>query len=197
MKSNKLKAKDFITLGIFTALFFVVVMICIFASAVTVVSYAFGPAIAAIPGGLIYMFMRVKVQKSGGIFLSGLVIGIVEFLMGAGWPVALGFIIGALIAEIISRAGAYENYMLHAVGYGFFMACFAIGTYLPMMMMTSYIDSMTSSNGVDVAFMNSLYAFINGPMVGIIAVVTFLCGMLGAFIGKLAFKKHFVRAGIA
>lgn len=197
MKSNKLKAKDFITLGIFTVLFFVVVMICIFASAVTVVSYAFGPAIAAIPGGLIYMFMRVKVQKPGGIFLSGLVIGIVEFLMGAGWPVALGFILGALIAEIISRVGAYENYMLHAVGYGCFMACFAIGTYLPMMMMTSYIDSMTSSNGVDVEFMNSLYAFINGPMVLLIAVVTFLCGMIGAFIGKLAFKKHFVRAGIA
>ena len=35
MKGNKLKAKDFITLGIFTVLFFVVVMICIFASAVT------------------------------------------------------------------------------------------------------------------------------------------------------------------
>ena len=102
-----------------------------------------------------------------------------------------------LIAEIISRAGAYENYALHAVGYGCFMACFAIGTYLPMMMMTSYIDSMTSSNGVDVEFMNSLYVFINGPMVFIIAIVTFLCGMLGAFIGKLAFKKHFVRAGIA
>ena len=66
-----------------------------------------------------------------------------------------------------------------------------------MMMMTSYIDSMTSSNGVDIEFMNSLYAFINGPMVFVIAAVTFLCGMLGAFIGKLAFKKHFVRAGIA
>lgn len=197
MKKNKLKAKDFITLGIFTVLFFVVVMLCIFASAVTVVSYAFGPAIAAIPGGLIYMFMRVKVQKAGGIFLNGLVIGIVEFLIGAGWPVALGFIIGGLIAELISRAGAYENYMLNAVGYGCFMVCFAVGTYLPMMMMTSYIDSMTSSNGVDAEFMSSLYAFISGPMVFLIAVVTFLCGMLGAFIGKLALKKHFTRAGIA
>ena len=197
MESNKLKAKDFITLGIFTVLFFVVVMICIFASAVTVVSYAFGPAIAAIPGGIIYMFMRAKVKKAGGIFLSGVVIGIVEFLIGAGWPVALGFILGGLIAECISRAGAYKNYMLNAVGYACFMTCFAIGTYLPMMMMTSYIDSMTSSNGVDIEFMNSLYVFINGPMVLMIAVATFLCGMIGAGIGKLAFKKHFERAGIA
>lgn len=69
--SSKLQAKDFITLGIFTVLFFVVVMVCVFASAVTVVSYAFAPAIAAIPGGVIYMLMRAKVPKTGGILLSG------------------------------------------------------------------------------------------------------------------------------
>ena len=34
--SDKMKAKDYITLGIFTVLFFAVVMVCIFASAATV-----------------------------------------------------------------------------------------------------------------------------------------------------------------
>ena len=53
--SDKMKAKDYITLGIFTVLFFAVVMVCIFASAATVVTFAFGSAIAAIPGGIIYM----------------------------------------------------------------------------------------------------------------------------------------------
>ena len=52
--SDKMKAKDYITLGIFTVLFFAVVMVCIFASAATVVTFAFGSAIAAIPGGIIY-----------------------------------------------------------------------------------------------------------------------------------------------
>lgn len=83
--SDKMKAKDFITLGIFTVLFFAVVMVCIFASAATVVTFAFGSAIAAIPGGIIYMLMRAKVPKfisklpngyhtvvgSKGIHLSG------------------------------------------------------------------------------------------------------------------------------
>ena len=36
--TTKMKAKDFITLGIFTVLFFAVVMVCIFASAATVVT---------------------------------------------------------------------------------------------------------------------------------------------------------------
>lgn len=43
--SDKMKAKDFITLGIFTVLFFAVVMVCIFASAATVVTFAFGSAL--------------------------------------------------------------------------------------------------------------------------------------------------------
>ena len=38
--TTKMKAKDFITLGIFTVLFFAVVMVCIFASAATVASSA-------------------------------------------------------------------------------------------------------------------------------------------------------------
>ena len=82
--SDKMKAKDFITLGIFTVLFFAVVMVCIFASAATVVTFAFGSAIAAIPGGIIYMLMRAKVPKAGSVLLSGVVIGLIEFLIGAG-----------------------------------------------------------------------------------------------------------------
>ena len=93
--SDKMKAKDFITLGIFTVLFFAVVMVCIFASAATVVTFAFGSAIAAIPGGIIYMLMRAKVPKAGSVLLSGVVIGLIEFLIGAGWAVAVGFIAGA------------------------------------------------------------------------------------------------------
>ena len=93
--SDKMKAKDFITLGIFTVLFFAVVMVCIFASAATVVTFAFGSAIAAIPGGIIYMLMRAKVPKAGSVLLSGVVIGLIEFLIGAGWAVAVGFIAAA------------------------------------------------------------------------------------------------------
>lgn len=111
--SDKMKAKDFITLGIFTVLFFAVVMVCIFASAATVVTFAFGSAIAAIPGGIIYMLMRAKVPKAGSVLLSGVVIGLIEFLIGAGWAVAVGFIAGAVIAELLARIGHYKSFWLN------------------------------------------------------------------------------------
>lgn len=136
--SDKMKAKDYITLGIFTVLFFAVVMVCIFASAATVVTFAFGSAIAAIPGGIIYMLMRAKVPKAGSVLLSGVVIGLIEFLIGAGWAVAVGFIAGAVIAELLARIGHYKSFWLNTIGYSVYMMFFALGTYLPMVIMTGY-----------------------------------------------------------
>lgn len=193
---DKLKAKDFITLGIFTLLFFIVTMVCIFASAASVVTYAFGSAIAAVFAGLIYMLMRAKVAKPWGILLSGAVVGIIEFLMGAGIATALGFIVGAVLAEIISRIGGYKSFILNSMGYAVYMCGFALGTYLPMVIMTDYVDSMSSSNGVNTEFLSSLHDFMSGKMVVIIVIATFICSLIGAFLAKLIFKKHFIKAGM-
>lgn len=194
--ADKMKGKDYITLGIFTVLFFAVVMVCIFASAVTVVTFAFGSAIAAIPGGIVYMLMRAKVPKAGSILLSGVVIGLIEFLMGAGWAVAVGFIAGAVVAEILSRIGHYKNFWLNSIGYSVYMTFFALGTYLPMVIMSGYVDDMSTSNGVSADYLTQLHSFMNGTMVLIIALVTFVAGIIGSLIAKGVFKKHFIKAGI-
>ena len=171
--SDKMKAKDYITLGIFTVLFFAVVMVCIFASAATVVTFAFG-----------------------SVLLSGVVIGLIEFLIGAGWAVAVGFIAGAVIAELLARIGHYKSFWLNTIGYSVYMMFFALGTYLPMVIMTGYVDDMSTSNGVSAEYLTELHSFMNGTMVVIIAVVTFVAGIVGALIAKGVFKKHFQKAGI-
>ncbi len=55
------------------------------------------------------MLMRAKVPKAGSVLLSGVVIGLIEFLIGAGWAVAVGFIAGAVIAELLARVGHYKK----------------------------------------------------------------------------------------
>lgn len=194
--SGRMKAKDYITLGIFTVLFFAVVMVCIFASAATVVTFAFGCAIAAVPGGIIYMLMRAKVAKPGSVLLSGVVIGLIEFIIGAGWAVAVGFIVGAVVAELLARAGSYRSFWLNTVGYAVYMTCFAIGTYLPMVIMSGYVDDMSTSNGVSADYLTALHSFMNSTMVGVIAVVTFAAAIAGALLARAMFKKHFRKAGI-
>ena len=72
----------------------------------------------------------------------------------------------------------------------------ALGTYLPMVIMTGYVDDMSTSNGVSAEYLTELHSFMNGTMVVIIAVVTFVAGIVGALIAKGVFKKHFQKAGI-
>ena len=57
------------------------------------------------------MLMRAKVPKAWSILLSGVVIGLIEFLIGAGWAVAVGFIAGAIIAELLARIGHYKSFL--------------------------------------------------------------------------------------
>lgn len=94
------------------------------------------------------MLMRAKVPKAGSVLLSGVVIGLIEFLIGAGWAVAVGFIAGAVIAELLARIGHYKSFWLNTIGYSVYMMFFALGTYLPMVIMTGYVDDMSTSNGV-------------------------------------------------
>lgn len=65
-----------------------------------------------------------------------------------------------------------------------------------MVIMTGYVDDMSTSNGVSAEYLTELHSFMNGPMVVIIAVVTFVAGIVGALIAKGVFKKHFQKAGI-
>lgn len=50
--------------------------------------------------------------------------------------------------------------------------------------------------GVSAEYLTELHSFMNGTMVVIIAVVTFVAGIVGALIAKGVFKKHFQKAGI-
>ena len=51
-------------------------------------------------------------------------------------------------------------------------------------------------DGVSAEYLTELHSFMNGTMVVIIAVVTFVAGIVGALIAKGVFKKHFQKAGI-
>ena len=76
--NNKLTIPDLISIGVFTAIYFVLVTIATFASALLLpgVSNIFLPAIAALISGSVYMLLAAKLQKFGGITIMGLVMGL-------------------------------------------------------------------------------------------------------------------------
>ena len=82
-KSNKLTVPDLISVGVFTALYFVLVTVATFACALLPgVGNILLPAVAALISGSVYMLPAAKLQKFGGITIMGLVMGLFFFVSG-------------------------------------------------------------------------------------------------------------------
>nr|MCR5274895.1 MptD family putative ECF transporter S component [Clostridiales bacterium] len=110
MNSSKLKAKDFITVGIFTAILIVVEFLCgllgyihpyIVASYVVMI-----PLVGAIPMMLFY----TKVEKFGMISLMSVLIAIIMFVLGMGYLGAPLIVAAGVIADLIAKSGKYKSF---------------------------------------------------------------------------------------
>ena len=195
MKDNKLKVKDFITIGIFTALIFVVEFACgmlgfihpyIVASYVVLI-----PLVGSIPMMLFY----TKVEKFGMITIMSILIAIIMFVTGMGWLGAPLIILSGLIADLIAKKGGYKSFKMTAISHGVF-CLWICANYFPVVITAdSYRKSLTDG-GYSAEYCNNLFLAINYKTIGILLILCFIFGCIGAVIGKAVVKKHFEKAGI-
>lgn len=79
-----LSIPDLTTIGVFTAIYFVLVAVCTFASAI--IFAGFGsillPALCALVAGCVYMLLVARLGKFGGITVMGLVMGLFFLVSG-------------------------------------------------------------------------------------------------------------------
>ena len=84
-----MKTRDFINIGVFTAIYFVLVfgtgMLGIINPAMMFVGYALG----LIANGAVVMLFKSRVPKIGALALMGLLVGILMVITGHPWIVAL------------------------------------------------------------------------------------------------------------
>lgn len=192
----KLQGRDFINIGIFTVLFIIAYMVCVMLLSLTAYTQPFGIAAAAVLGAPVYMLLRTKTPKTGAIIIFGVLLAIIFFVMGNGWPLPTATIIGAIIAELIAKAGQYKSYKHETVGYVIFMTLSAIGSYTPMVIMRDYYIEISVANGVDEAYMEQIAMTTTVPYLVLACVVTAVMAILGTFLARAMFKKHFVKAGL-
>lgn len=77
-KSRHLTIPDLITIGVFTALYFVLVAVATLFSSVALMGFGMIllPAVAALICGCVYMLLVAKVGKFGAISVMGIVVGL-------------------------------------------------------------------------------------------------------------------------
>lgn len=194
--SNKLQAKDLINVGIFTAIYFVVMF------AVMMLGYipVFIPLLAVlIPlvGGIPFMLFLTKVKKFGMMLIMVILICTFFLVSNAAvgiWVLSIG-VVCTLIAEFILRSGGYESAKKAILAYGLF-CLFLFGNYIPIYIArNAYYENLAAGSGTEYA--DALMRFMPDWTAPVLVIVSFVFGILGGILGRGVLKKHFQRAGIA
>ena len=149
---KKLKGKDLITIGIFSAIYFVINFAFMLLGGIHPVLWMLMPGFIAVFAGIPFMLMVAKVQKLGAVFLMGLITALIYFVTGQFTLVIL--ISMASTCILITEQGMPADYV-------------------------AAVEALSSNAMLIVLFV--------APIIG---------GIIGAFIARGLFKKHFVKAGI-
>lgn len=196
-KNNKLTVPELISIGVFTALYFVLVAIATFLSAALLPGFSnvLLPAIAALVAGCVYMLMVSKVPHFGGITVMGTVMGLFLFVSG---HFAVSLIIGigcSALADFIAKLGGYRNKKGILASYIVFSFGLTGPVLLLWLMKDAYIASL-QAKGKDAAYIDGVFSHINGTTLVVCIAATLVLAIVGGMFGQKMMKKHFEKAGI-
>lgn len=193
---NKLTVPDLISVGVFTALYFVLVTVATFTCALLPgVGNIVLPALAALISGSVYMLLAAKLQKFGGITIMGLVMGLFFFVSGHFVLSFAANIVCGLLADLIAARDKFRSKKLLLVSYVVFSYGLT-GPILPLWFMKdAYIANLTA-RGKDAAYIDTLFVPINNGSFVVAMAAILVCAVLGGLFGQRMMKKHFEKAGI-
>lgn len=196
-RSGRLSVPDLITIGVFTALYFVLVAVATLISTVAFVGFAsiFLPAIAALISGCVYMLLATKVGKFGAVTVMGAVIGLFLFVSGHFVLSFIASIVFPVIADLIARAGAYRNRAGLLASYVVFSYGLT-GPILPLWFMKDAYVASLQARGKDAAYIDGVFSHINTGTFVISMVAIAVCALAGGWFGQRVLRRHFVKAGI-
>ena len=159
-KSNKLQAKDLINVGIFTAIYFVIFFAGMMLGYIPIFIPLLG-LVCPILCGIPFMLYLTKVKKFGMVSLTGIILGLLNLIMGSGVLVLVAGIIFGIASDLILRAGKYQSWKCTFLANGVF-SLWIMG-YVSRMFLTrtEFFASLVSSYGQEMRY--ARYALMSYP----------------------------------
>lgn len=193
----RLSVPDLITIGVFTAVYFVLVAVCTFASAI--VFAGFGsillPALCALVSGCVYMLLVARLGKFGGITVMGLVMGLFFLVSGHFLLSFLANIVFAVAADLIAALGKYRSRIGILISYVVFSYGLT-GPILPLWFMKDAYVAALEAKGKDAAYIDGVFAQVNTGSFWLAMGAILVCAVIGGWFGQRMMRKHFAKAGI-
>ena len=198
MNKNKnkktLTGKDLITVGIYTAIY-IVVIFCVGAFNAIPIFYPpfmfIGPVIAGIPMMLYY----TKIEKFGMITIMGVICAVFFYISGYTWICLSIMIPTALLADIILTVGGFKKFASITLSYMVMSLGIMAGPANLWFAGEGYWDNIRESMGDQYA--EQLARFMPLWMLPVGILLIFAGGFVGSLVGRKMMNKHFKKAGIA
>lgn len=193
--SGVTKARSIVTIGAFTAVYFVLMwcsgMLGFFGPAFMFV----GGVVSLLLNGSVVMLMMVRSRMFGTLTIMG---GIVAFLMvvtGHAWVTIPVTLILGFLGDLIARGGGYVSAPRNIAAYMLF-SLWGIAPLSPIFFAPdAYFADVAASMGQDYA--DAMRALFSPAVIGGWAVVTVIVACIGGLIGRFLLRKHFTKAGVA
>lgn len=193
--NEKIQAKDLISLGLFTVLFFVL-------GCCVAIPIGFVPVFLPVLGalwtlitGIPFMLYAVRVKKFGLVTIMAILSGLLMGLTGMGyWGILTGAVFGVL-GDLLMKSGEYRSAKKTILGYGVF-SLWMVGTYIPMYFMVEQSRADFAA-GFGEEYADKVMSVMPAWSLILVVAGIFVFAILGGLLGKAVLKKHFVKAGIA
>jgi energy-coupling factor transport system substrate-specific component len=197
MKSihRKWQIRDLVTIGIFSALFFVIFLVCLIAFGWNPLIYLFFPALVSFLCATVFLLLVTKVKKTGTIFIFSLLNGLIFLLLG--YPHLLAAILaGGLIAELLVAGSAYQKLGSIVAGYAVIMTSIAFGIFGPLYFWAEWYIQRSIDGGAAPEYMAALSDYVSLWVLSGILLMTAVGTLLGMLVARRMLRKHFEKAGM-
>ncbi|MCR5585395.1 MAG: MptD family putative ECF transporter S component [Lachnospiraceae bacterium] len=194
MNNRKLTGKDLITVGIYTAIYMIVIFVI---GATNAIPILYPPSLFVMPllAGIPMMLYYSKIEKFGMLTITGIIMGLFFYICGYTW-ICLAFLVPtALLGDIILNRMGYKKFSSMLVSYMVFSLGIMGGPANLWFAGASYWDGISESMGAQYA--EQLSKYMPSWMFPLGFVLLALGAFCGAFLGRKMLNKHFKKAGIA
>ena len=192
MKEKKLKIKDLVTIGVF-AVIYVVIIFALGMIGFLPVLYLVYPALLGIVSGTVIMLFMAKVQKPWALLILGMLTSVLMMVEGNTYLLIIHSFVVMLIAELIRRVGNYNSFKYNMLSFAIFNT-WICGSLMQMLWAREKYIEIAMVMGED--YVNALIKLVTYPNMALVYLGAILGGLIGANIGRILLKKHFIKAGI-
>ncbi|MBO0456705.1 MptD family putative ECF transporter S component [Enterococcus hulanensis] len=193
-KTATLISKDYLTIGLYTVVGFVVMMVLSMATLPFMAwFYPYATAFVLFFTCPIYLLMAFKVGKKGTLLLFGAINGVFYAIMGTIYilPITL---LGGFIGEVIlAKTNGYRKLGPQTIAFTIYNLLYGFSNYIILAISADYYFKMMENTG----YTDNHLEYLTAPfwiVISTVALIAAIC--LGCLFGYKLLNKHFVKAGV-